>query len=199
MFSGVTKFKGDLYNFPTQKTIAIDVAGIQADHLLAENIKARYLEFNNINPTYGIGYFFAQEEQLSYIASSIDEAGDDISAYIKDINALYNTNYLNKSKLKSYSILDYFDPFLWYSSYAYIMNTNIGVPMFKITKDIEYLPATRAVLATYGLERKLVNHFRFKGKQYVKLSMSYGKNLNYKSYAIGMNAYNLAKIHNVGL
>ena len=202
-FNGTTKLHDNsskFSDFPLQKRIAIDAAGIQASHLLAENIKTRCFESNNINPTYGVGYFVSQGDQPIYILfSKKDRKKDDISSYIKNINTLYNTNYLTKSKLKHYAVLDFLDPFMWYSGYSYVMNQEISIPMFKINQNIEYLPAIRSILATYGLERKLVNHFKFNDQKYAQLSMSYGKNMNFKSYAIGANAYNIVNIHNVAL
>ena len=72
-FKGSTKLHGNsskFSDFPLQKRIAIDAAGIQASHLLAENIKARSFECNNINPTYGVGYFVSQGDQPIYILFS---------------------------------------------------------------------------------------------------------------------------------
>ena len=202
-FNASTRYSGNstkFYDYPLQKKIALNVAGIQASHLLAENIKGRYFEFNNINPTYGISYFSSQLDQPTYILfSSSKNEKDDIAGYIKNINALYNANYFSKAKLKRYAVLDLLDPFMWYSAYSYAINQDINVPMFKISENIEYLPATRAVLATYGLERKLVNHFRFNKEQYVQLSLSYGKNMNHKSYAVGVNAYDMVNLNFVNL
>lgn len=202
-FKGSTNLSGNSYqfsNFPIHKSIAFDTAGIQASHLLAENIKVRYFESNNINPIYGIGYLASQGDQPLYILFSKNgKKEDDIADYIQNINKLYNTNYLTKSKLKCYALFDFLDPFIWYSGYSYIMNRDISIPMFKLNQNIEYLPAARSVLATYGLERKLVNHFRFNETRYTQLSMSYGKNKNIKSYSIGINAYDIVNVRNVSL
>jgi hypothetical protein len=200
---GHTSFSGNsskFMDFPVQKRVAFDVAGMQASHLLAENLKVRYLELNNINPTYGIGYFLSQADQPMYIFFSKDKGEkDDVANYIKNINKLYNTNYYTKKKLKRYAFLDLFDPFMWFSAYSYIMNQDTEVSMFKINQDVKYLPATRAVLAPYGLEVKLINHFIFNGQKQIQVSISYGKNMNRRSYSIGANGYNLLIINNIGL
>ncbi|WP_231259433.1 hypothetical protein [Rickettsia canadensis] len=84
-----------------------------------------------------------------------DKNGNDINAYVKVMSSIYS--YINKNKICSYAYLDLFDSFLFYSGYSFIMNTNINnIAMFKLEK---YLLSTRVMLAPYGLEYSLVNHF----------------------------------------
>ncbi|KJV79323.1 MULTISPECIES: hypothetical protein [spotted fever group] len=54
-------------------------------------------------------------------------------------------NYITKNKIRSYAYLDLFDPFLFYSGYSFIMNTNLNdIPMIELG-PVKYLPATRAI------------------------------------------------------
>jgi hypothetical protein len=62
--------------------------------------------------------------------------------------------------------------------------------------DVKYLPATRAVLAPYGLERRLVNHFKIDDK-YIQVSLTYGKNVKFKSYAIGVLTNQVLKLEKI--
>ncbi|CAK6518970.1 MAG: hypothetical protein IRF12RH_08015 [Rickettsia helvetica] len=170
-FEGTTYFKAkDFNSLQVYKQIAIDTGGIQASHLLSENIKDRYMVSNKINPTYGIGYLWTRLDQAGYIFSTKfndkDKSGNDINAYVTAINSIYGKNYITKNKIRSYAYLDLFNPFLFYSGYPFIMNTNLNnIPMFELG-EIKYLPATRAILAPYGLERGLVNHFVVDNKIY---------------------------------
>ncbi|CEO17771.1 hypothetical protein RMONA_07095 [Rickettsia monacensis] len=90
---------------------------------------------NKINPTYGIGYLWTRLDQASYIFSTKfdgkeDKSGKDINEYVKAINSIYGKNYITKNKIRSYAYLDLFDPFLVYSGYSFVMNTNLNdIPM----------------------------------------------------------------------
>lgn len=170
-FEGTTYFKAkDFNSLQVHKQIAIDTGGIQASYLLSENIKDRYMTSNKINPTYGIGYLWTRLDQASYIFSTKfdgkDKDGNDINAYVKAINSIYGKNYITKNKIRSYAYLDLFDPFLVYSGYSFVMNQDLNnIPMIELG-PVKYLPATRAILAPYGLERGLVNHFVVDNKYY---------------------------------
>ncbi|AAL03440.1 hypothetical protein [Rickettsia conorii] len=181
------------------KHIAIDTGGMQASYLLSENIKDRYMASNKINPTYGIGYLWTRLEQASYIFSTKfdgkDKSGDDINTYVKAINSIYGKNYITKNKIFAYAYLDLFDLFLFYSGYSFINLNNI--PMIELG-PVKYLPATRAILAPYGLERGLVNHFVVDNK-YMQVNINYGKNQKFKSYGVGVKANNLVKVEFIGL
>lgn len=202
-FDGSTSFKAkDFNSLQIHKQIAIDTGGIQASYLLSENIKNRYIENNRINPTYGIAYLTARLDQAEYIFDTKfndkDEAGNDINAYVKNINSIYGKNFITKSKIRSYAYLDLFDPFLYYSGYSFIMNQNLdNIPMINF-RNVKYLPATRAILAPYGLERGLINHFVIDDK-YIQLNVNYGKNQKFKSYGVGAKANNLINMDSVSL
>ncbi|MEY4463503.1 MAG: hypothetical protein RLZZ81_474 [Pseudomonadota bacterium] len=202
-FEGTTYFKAkDFNSLQVHKQIAIDTGGIQASYLLSENIKDRYMASNKINPTYGIGYLWTRLDQASYIFSTKfdgkDKSGNDINAYVKAINSIYGKNYITKNKIRSYAYLDLFDPFLVYSGYSFIMNQDLNnIPMFDLG-GVKYLPATRAILAPYGLERGLVNHFVIDDK-YIQLNVNYGKNQKFKSYGVGVKAINLVKFDFISL
>lgn len=183
--------------YPIDQLTNIDTAGIQASHLYAENIKMRAIEDGKINPTYGIGYYMSQYDQPGYIFSTkaLNSSGHDIANYIKDVNAVYGKNYLTPNKVKSYAYLDLVDPFLFYSAYSYLANSDVGIPMMQFG-DVGYIPATRAVLAPYGLERRLVNHFKVDDK-YVRLSLSHGKNKQFTSYSISALTNQVIKFDHV--
>ncbi|HJD62190.1 MAG TPA: hypothetical protein LFW14_01105 [Rickettsia endosymbiont of Degeeriella rufa] len=197
-FSGTTYFRAkDFDSLQVHKKAAIDVGGMQESYLLSENIKDRYMSNHKIHPTYyGIGYFIARLDQATYIFDTnfneTDKKCNDINAYTKLMNSIYGNNYITKSKMCSYAYLDFIDPFLFYSAYSFVMNTNLdNIPMINLGR-VKYLSATRAILAPYGLERGLVNHFVIDDK-YIQLNINYRKNQKFKSYGVGIKANNLAK------
>jgi hypothetical protein len=198
-----TYFKAkDFNSLQVHKQIAIDTGGIQASYLLSENIKDRYMASNKINPTYGIGYLWTRLDQaISMFRTKFDgkaKSGNYINAYVKAINSIYGENYITKNKIRSYAYLDLYDPFLVYSGYSFIMNQDLNnIPMFNLG-GVKYLPAARAILAPYGLERGLVNHFVIDDK-YIQLTVNYGKNRKFKSYGVGVKANNLVKFDFISL
>ena len=202
-FEGATHFKTkDLNSLQVHKRIAVSAGGIQASYLLSENIKDRYMASNKINPTYGISYLQARLDQASYIFSTKfdgkDKGSNDIYAYVKAINSIYGKNYITKNKIRSYAYLDLFDPFLFYSGYSFIMNTDLNnIPMFELG-EVEYLPATRAILAPYGLEYGVVNHFVVDNK-YIQVNINYGKNRKFKSCGVGVKTNKLIEFDFVSL
>lgn len=187
--SGETKWSGTPH-YPSSNiaNTAIVAAGIQANHIFAEDIKERYLESNKINPTYGIEYLITQLDQPFYIFStkkSDNNSSHDVANYIKNINLMYGggeNRVVSVGRVKSYAYLDLLDPFIFYSGYSYLTNSDLKkIPMIDLGGGVEYLPATRAVLAPYGLETRLVNHFRV-GEKYFLVNLSRGKNAQFKSY-----------------
>lgn len=69
-----------------------------------------------------------------------DKDGNDINAYVKAINSIYGKNYITKNKIRSYAYLDLFDPFLVYSGYSFVMNTNLNdIPMIELGPVKYYL------------------------------------------------------------
>ncbi|HJD56278.1 MAG TPA: hypothetical protein LFW21_06675 [Rickettsia endosymbiont of Pyrocoelia pectoralis] len=202
-FDGFTQYKAkDFNSLQIHKQIAINTGGMQASYVLSENIKDRYMANNQINPTYGISYIWTRLDQAEYIFSTKfdgkDKDGNDINSYVKNINSIYGKNFITKNKIRSYAYLDLIDPFLYYSGYSFIMNTNLNdIPMINIG-GVKYLPATRAILAPYGLERGLVNHFVVDDK-YIQVNVNYGKNQKFKSYGVGAKANNLVNFDPISL
>lgn len=176
-----------------QKNIAVDLGGMQASYLLSEKIQDRSFESNSINPTYGISYVVTRLDQLDYILSHRemkdkvnDKSGDDVTSYISGINYLYGSNgsnYITLRKLRYATIIDWLDPFLFYSLYSYGKNEDIEIPMIRVG-EVGYLPAAKLVLTPYGLERRLVNHVVV-GNKYFRTNLSYGKNKQ-KSYSVSL-------------
>ncbi|MFY9589875.1 hypothetical protein [Rickettsia endosymbiont of Halotydeus destructor] len=199
-FDGVTKFK--TYPGQVHQRAAINTGGMQASYLLSENIKDRYMAGNKINPTYGIAYFHSRTDQPSYIFTTkfneSDKDGNDINAYTKEINSIYGDNYITKNKMRSYGYLDLIDPYLFYSAYSFIMNKDLdNIPMIELG-SVRYLPATRAILAPYGLERGLLNHFIINDR-YIQLGINYGKNSKFKSYGVGVKTGPLVDLDLISL
>ncbi|MEI8320876.1 MAG: hypothetical protein WCG05_02545 [Alphaproteobacteria bacterium] len=145
---------------PPQYLIAVDIAGMQATEVLSDSIKDRFLEKESINPTYAAAYLVSSTDQINYVFSDYQEGkGHDVQNYITGMNTIYGSGYLSKSKLRSRTCLNLLDPFLYYSLYSLGTGKDFEYPMIPIG-DWKYLPGFRAVFTPYGLENKLINHFR---------------------------------------
>lgn len=183
-------------NYRAYQDATVNAAGVQAGYVLSEEIKKRLYSSGKIDPVYGMAYNASVMDQFNYIwltgyddtARSVE--GHDIQNYIFAVNAFHyssqngsnHSKCLTKSKVKSYALLDLLDPFLYFSTYSALSFQRIDIPMIRVGA-VGYLPATRLVLAPYGIETKLINHFKVDDK-YVRVSLTYGENLQHKSYAV---------------
>jgi|GEM_PF-5375002 len=144
-----------------QYGIAVDVAGMQATEVLSNKIKGRFLDSAKINPVYGAAYFMSAGDQImyTYMAQYKEGVGHDVQNYITDMNKVYGANYLSKSKIKARTALSLLDPFLYFSAYSVATGEEFEYPMIPIG-EWQYLPAFREIFTPYGLENKLINHFK---------------------------------------
>lgn len=159
--SGSTSFLENPNSAP-QYMIAVDIAGMQANEVLANKIKSRVLSNDTINPVYGAAYFNSALDQINYVFGTDykeKSSSNDVQNYIKHINVIYGDNYLSSSKLKAKTALGLLDPFLYYSAYALATGKDFEYPMIEFG-DYKYLPAFRGVFTPYGLESKWINHFK---------------------------------------
>ncbi len=165
------------------------LGGNEANYVLAQKIKKRY--FDNkmiITNIMGATYWFSSGNQFYYtVLYTPPRGGHDITNYTDLVNRYYNDN--NCSSLEELSVfgyIDLLDPFLLFSIYSAITGMDIEIPTIKIG-DLGYLPQARLVLAPYGAEIKIMNHFYYDDK-YFQLNFNYGKNKNKTSYMIEFNA-----------
>lgn len=194
--SGATSFMIPVDIHP-HKDILITLGGIQANYTLSEKIKDRFVDSNMINPIYGAAYIFSRADQAMYTHLSKDKidgniTGHDINDYVIKMQRFYDENYINKRDVKRAAILDYFDPFLYFSAYAYLVNESFEIPMINCG-NFDYLPAARAIFAPYGLEYSLINHIRVKDK-YFQVHARYGNQYKHKSYSIGVKSNYVFKL-----
>lgn len=173
--SGATHFKYNK-NSHSQYMIGVTIAGMEATEVLSNQIKTRMLNLRTINPVYGAAYFNAAMDQIGYVYASDykkESTGNDVQDYIKDMNTIYGSGYITSSKLKNRTALSLLDPFLYFSGYALVTGKDYEYPMIPIG-DWGYLPALKAVFTPYGLESKLINHFKTPGTPF-QLNFSQGK------------------------
>ena len=169
--------------------MVIALGGVEASHVLAQKIKKRYFDKKMvITNIMGATYWFASTDQFNY-TGLIEKYTDahDIKRYVDNVNKYYKDDkFLSLEELSSLGYIDLLDPFLLFSIYSAITGMDIEIPTIKIG-DLGYLPQARLVLAPYGTEIKIMNHFYYDDK-YFQLNFNYGKNKNKTSYMVEFNA-----------
>lgn len=179
------------------EVIAFRVAGVQASNILSEKLKKDFISINNIDPISGFLYILSSIDQSRYaIATKWPEkdSSHDMANYVKEMNTRlgYPENILSKKQLQYSTAIDLINPYLYYSLYSILTNSESNIPMIQLTKNIGYLPSTRLVLTPWGLEYKLQNDLRIKDQQYnhykyMQLNISYGSNDFHKSWSLGID------------
>lgn len=202
-FSGSTRFLIKEFNaLNIYQQQALIIGGMETNYLLSDVIKTRYMESGKINSVYGLGYILSSLDQAIYINSttnkSLKNESNDVSAYLGNINRMYSNNYLNIKKLRRYSYLDFLDPFLWYSFYSYIGCDDLRFPMIPVTSNFKYLLAFKLILAPYGPEKAMINHFKV-NDDYYRLSLSYGKNQSFRSWSAKLSTNHILRFSKAGI
>ena len=116
---------------------------------------------------------------------------NDMNNYMAKTNAIYNNQRaVSERKLKTMTMIEWADPFLYYSLGQVILYLAIGMkhlkyPMIPIWK-IGYLPAYKAILTPYGLESQIINYLRY-DKYSGRILINFGNALHKKFWGIGID------------
>ncbi|MBS0624762.1 MAG: hypothetical protein JSS32_01780 [Verrucomicrobia bacterium] len=145
---------------PSQ-ALTIDIAGVEADAILANRVRLGWLQEGRVDPKQGFLYFFSALSLTAYAFAvnknpkSPPQNGNDISNFLFLLNSIYSDSKLGYTKLRNLSLICLLDPFTYYSIFAqWIYNAfaaNIKVPMIGI-KSINYLPSARLALTPFGMQ-----------------------------------------------
>lgn len=182
------------YNRPKpyhlQKFAIIDLAGVQANQLLAQKLVTQllknkqnldrvtasvylqsaldqWLEITSCNPEEAIGHYFTISTK-------------DIHNYVRYMKLAYGDQTHIVSRLKSNVWWDLLDPMLFLSIYALKAGQTVKVPSltlgyFPYFGQVKLLPMTKLVLTPYNtLEKQVIAHFDTDAT-YIKLTLALGK------------------------
>lgn len=184
LFHGWADGDRTLYN---QREAAFFAGGIEAADIMAHRLEMSFLDTESIKTHRAWTYFFAFGNQSAYIHLFPESMkGHDIQSYRRNLNAYYaDSNAVSSGRMKLLGLLDYFNPFLYYSVYAigrYIAtgDNSFRYPMFKLARGFEYLPAFRLVMAPYGPEVHFLNYLRIHGFSGL-VKLGYGDTLGNQS------------------
>lgn len=195
-FSGATYFSEIDYNkLHLHQKIAFTAGGMEANTILAKRIQGRWLRSNRID----------EREASLYLSSSMDETlyilgtkgithfteGHDVNKYISLINNWYGEPCLTNTKLRHRVLINFLDPFLYYSWYAfghYVYDGSQALcdfPMISIG-DYRYLPGARLSLAPYGPEYQFLNHIKT-SDHIIQATLRYGNTCGQVSTGAAIN------------
>lgn len=176
------------------QSITINIAGLEADAILANKLKMKWLSSGHIDPRQGSLYALSSLSLTGYALSvhenptTVPKTGNDIINFLFELNSLYKESPLTYTTLKNASLVNILDPFLIYSILSQIYYVNYGVatniPMFKFG-SIQYLSSPRLSLTPFGLQGYLDNFIMFKSVP-TYLYLKWGKNGSNIYYGCGI-------------
>lgn len=168
-WGGYTVFSASQFNrLPLQKQIAVTAGGVEATGVLAKILRDRFLENKSLDEREAHFYILNNMDQTLYILGTRHEktfsTDNDIQAYVQEVNQWFNRPVLTTDKLRKQVLVDFLDPYFWYSLYglgAYIFQGTqcFEYPMIPIG-DYHYLPGMRLALTPYGTEYQFRNYLR---------------------------------------
>lgn len=193
VFGGETSFKITNQLTTTQR-ISMAIAGIEADVILANKIRLKWLNNGQANGTESMLYFMSSLTLTGYAFSvssnpkSVPQNENDISNFLFYLNNTYQESYLGYEKVRNVSLLNFIDPFIYYSIISQWMYDAyclpIKIPMFNIG-SIKYLPSARVALTPFGLQGYLENFFLINSIP-TYLYLKWGKNGPNNYWGVGV-------------
>lgn len=195
--SGVTYFNTDqLYSLDQYS--AIDIAGMQADELLGDEMRLRAIERGRINYRESQLYFTGRLSVATYAAwtqaSDLDAGnGNDIAGYVRIVG--HRNPTINLSRIQSLSLLSFLDPMTldWFYSYfyGYLIKGEVETPVPTIDAGAwRYLPGFRFGLTPFGYEFYLENMAIDSGRV-INLTLSAGSADKSTSWSASVSSHHL--------
>ena len=155
-------------DFEAGKMLAVDVAGLEAESILAWDLKMKWMKERGIDGKLSSLYFFSQQSLLFYTLITRsdrknhgDLSGNDIESYLKIHRILFPEQDLSLGSLSKWAFLNLLDPMTFYSCYAYFYYIKGGqplmMPMLNLKEDLYYLPNIKVGFAPYAPEAYFEN------------------------------------------
>lgn len=153
--------------------LLITIAGSEAEYILAERQKLKWIAENKIDARTANLYMDAKLGTLSYVLATNpneenedDIYGNDILSYINLLSEVYPKHPMRFDTIKKAMLLNLADFSLLnaVASECYYIATGKSIRnfMIPITENLSYLPSLSAQLAPYGIEYYLDNYMRYK-------------------------------------
>jgi hypothetical protein len=166
----VTRFRGELPDTPLT-FLAIEMAGIEAQHTLADAIAARALARGQLHYREAWLYFESRLTGMTYIltASAHSADGHDVADFLETFREACKgpaCTPVTRRDVQRRALLTLADPLLYFSIYgfaaSYVGQGQMAsrIPMIPLGRDFQYLPSVRFQLTPYGTEWVFRNAFK---------------------------------------
>lgn len=191
------------------QNLTIDVAGLEADAILANRVRLGWLDKGRIDGRQGMLYLMSSLSFTGYTFSingnpkNVSEANNDISSFLFFLNAMYRDGQLSHAKVRNLSLLNLLNPFIYYAVISQWNHDAVCLPsqvfMFSIG-SVKYLPSIRVALTPFGTQGYFESFFLIDSVP-TYLYLKWGKNgpnnywgfgcenqriLNWSSLALGL-------------
>jgi hypothetical protein len=184
---------------------AIGIAGLEAEEILSQEIKKKFIKKGKIPRKLSSLYVIARYSPLNYALVPFEPkqsyqeyiaSGHDIEGYLATLTMLYPNQAMSVAALVKNLAWNLLDPMTFYQiagNFYYIFTgKDMNVPMIPLAKDLSYLPNVSVKLAPYGLETYVENYFLYKDSLvflYVKAGRFHPGDLYYGMGLEGDNLY----------
>lgn len=174
-WGGATYFNDkEYYSMTVGEMLAVNVAGLEAEQILARDLKMQWIAKGEIDGRLATLYNQAQQSIFWYTLithrgklKGDGPSGNDIKAYMFFHNHSYPDGELTHGKLIRWTLFNWLDPMTFYSYYSFFYYMAEGkpwsFPTFSIGEDLRYLPNIKIGYAPYAPEAYLENFFLYKG------------------------------------
>lgn len=173
-FSGSTYFtKHEIDDMRVGEMLAVDVAGLEAESIMARDLKMHWLSKGEIDGRLSLCYTRAQQSLFWYtLITHLGKlegdapSGNDVQAYMFFHNHSYHDKILTRKKLLCWASFNWLDPMTFYAYYSFFYYMAEGkhwsFPMFSLGNNLRYLPNVKIGYAPYSPEAYLENFFIYK-------------------------------------
>lgn len=187
-----------------QERNVLNIGGVEANRLLADNITHQVLLDNKIHYRQGLLFYWAQNNLFRYLWTSRTgqrslNNSNDMNNYVNIINTLYSNNSEKKhnlTTLSNQSFVSLINPMQLYALYAVVYVYGIKgqksvpqIPMIRIS-NIRYLPALNYSLTPFGSQYHFVNYFRY-NKALIIADIALGDKTVNEFYGVSLKGFNL--------
>lgn len=202
VFSGATYFNFTKYNqlSPSEK-ITFIAGGMEGTNILSRQLRGRWLRSGAIDSREASLYFATSFlDETRYIQSTrrfrdrTFSMGHDVVAYVNELNTWNPRHPLTTHQLRRQGLVNYLDPYLYYSLFSIGQYIVDGCQMFEYPMiaigQYKYLPMMRLLLAPYGPEYQLVNYIKGPERNYIA-TFRYGNTGRQHSSALALDVTDL--------
>lgn len=171
--------------------LAVDTGGVEANAILANQIKMHWLQADRVDPCMAVFYLSSQHNLTQYIFYTKNSQFDlgDIKKYVDLLNNIYrDQGHLSLSSLKKQAWINFLDPFTYLSLYSWgnfvLTGAKKAPPMFRLG-EYGYLPGAKLGLTPFGPEYYLENYLVKEGAP-IYFYLRYGQHAGHAYSGVGV-------------